>query len=85
MCEFKRMELEVYLAEILRARRMTPGERLSEAFELTDAWFANMREGIRRENPQADEAEVFRLERERMAKIRAAEEEGIYGPPVPRL
>ncbi len=39
------MQDDIYRERILRARRMTPEQRLADAFELTNGVFARMHEG----------------------------------------
>ncbi|MBI5801022.1 MAG: hypothetical protein HZA92_09910 [Verrucomicrobia bacterium] len=41
----KALQDDIYREKILRARRMTPEQRLADAFELTNGVFARMHEG----------------------------------------
>jgi hypothetical protein len=52
--------------QIKRYRRMTGEERLALALELHELSCNVAREGIRQQNPNADEAEVERLLRRRL-------------------
>jgi hypothetical protein len=56
--------------QIERYRRMTGEERLAIALELHELSCNVAREGIRHQNPNADEAEVERLLRQRIALAR---------------
>ena len=56
--------------QIERYRQMTGEERLRLGFELFEFACSITREGIRSQNPEADEAEVNRLLRERLALAR---------------
>ena len=56
--------------QIERYRRMTGEERLAIALELHELSCNIAREGIRQQNPTADEAEVERLLRRRLELIR---------------
>jgi hypothetical protein len=56
--------------QIERYRRMTGEERLAIALELHELSCNVAREGIRYQNPYADEAEVERLLRQRLALVR---------------
>jgi len=53
-------------------RRMTGGQRLALALELHELSCEMAREGIRRQHPKADAAEVERLLRQRLELARAA-------------
>lgn len=52
--------------QIRRYQRMTGEQRLTVAFQLHELSCNLAREGIRRQNPQADEAEVERLLHKRL-------------------
>lgn len=59
--------------QIERARRMTPDERFREGLALCDRAFRIMQDGIRNQFPDAAAADVHRILRERLTKIRAIE------------
>ena len=58
--------------QIEQYRRMTGEQRLSVALDLHELSCDIAREGIRRQNPNADAAEVNRLLRRRLELARAA-------------
>lgn len=58
--------------QIKRYRRMTGEQRLAIALELHEMSCDIAREGIRRQNPKADAAEVERLLHRRLELARAA-------------
>ena len=58
--------------QIRRYRRMTAEQRLAVALELHEMSCDIAREGIRRQNPKADAAEVERLLHRRLGLARAA-------------
>jgi hypothetical protein len=58
--------------QIERYRQMTGEQRLAIALELHEMSCNIAREGIRRQNPNADAAEVERLLRHRIELVRAA-------------
>jgi hypothetical protein len=64
-----------FAALVKESREMTPSQRLTRVFELTEAHHAQQREAIRLMYPAADEREVFlrvaalRLDREMMIKV----------------
>ena len=59
--------------QIERYRRMTGEQRLAIALELHEMSCDIAREGIRRQHPEADAAEVERLLRQRLELARAHE------------
>lgn len=76
--EFQPLIDQLYREEILRARKQTPQERVRGAFEIAPFANAMMYAGIRRQHPEADEAELLRLARERIAKVRRINEWKIF-------
>ena len=58
--------------QIERYRQMTGEQRLAVALDLHELSCDIAREGIRRQNPKADNAEVERLLRHRLELARAA-------------
>jgi hypothetical protein len=59
--------------QIERARSMTPDERFREGLALCDRTFRLMQDGIRHQFPNAAPADILRILRERLAKIRSIE------------
>lgn len=78
MSEFKPLIDQLYREEIARAREQTPAERFAGAFEITDFAFGIMESGIRAQHPDADDAEVLRIARKRLAICRAMDESKRY-------
>lgn len=76
--EFQPLIDQLYREEILRARAQTPQQRLAGAFEMAPLAHSFMYAGIRHQHPDADDAELLRLARERIAKIRRLDELKIY-------
>ncbi len=64
---------DLFRKRVLRARRMSPEEKLLAGPRLFDSMCAIMRDGIRDERPDADEAEVERILRQRLALQRKLE------------
>ena len=60
---------QLYREKVMRARRRTPGQRMSDALELSRMFFSK------------DDPEL----RRRIRIVRTMEERGIYGPAEPRL
>jgi len=59
--------------QIERARRMTPDERFREGLALCDRTFRLMEDGVRHQFPDATSADVHRILRQRLDRIRAIE------------
>jgi hypothetical protein len=57
---------QIYREKVLRARRMSPEEKLGAAFSLFEAACEMTRAGIRAQHPDADEVRVAQLLRERL-------------------
>ena len=51
-------------------RKMTPQQRIEEAIQLTDLTYEIMKEGIRHQNPEADEKIIQKLAFERLQVCR---------------
>jgi hypothetical protein len=73
---------DIYREKILRARQVPQEERLCAGGDLFEEVCERMRDGIRMQFPQADAAEVERILRERLDRLRKVEEHGIYHPVV---
>jgi len=67
--EFQPLIDQLYREKVLRARRRTPGERMSDVLELSTMHF-------KKNDPEL---------RRRLGIVRTMEEHGCYGPPQPRL
>jgi hypothetical protein len=80
MSEFQPLIDQLYREEILRARAQTPEQRIAGAFEIAPLAHGMMYAGIRAQHPDADEAELLRLARERIAKVRRCNEWKIFRP-----
>jgi len=65
MDEFKPLIDQIYRERVSRARARTPGERMSDAFELSSIFF------------NSDDPELLR----RLRIVRTLDERGCYGPP----
>lgn len=71
---------DLFWDKVDRARDQPLGQKLLDGFELFEQACQLARMGIRYEYPEADEAEVERLLREQLARLRELEEHGIYHP-----
>jgi hypothetical protein len=66
----------LYRDQVLRARRMAPEEKLFAGIALFERACQVMIAGIRDEFPDADDKEVLRILKARLAQVRALE----WGP-----
>jgi hypothetical protein len=71
---------QLYREEILHARKQTPQQRVTAAFELAPFAHGIMIAGIRRQHPHANEEEVWREACRRIAIARRLSEHDIYRP-----
>ena len=74
----KAMQDDIYRERILRARRMTPEQRLADAFELTNGVFARMHEGAMWQLGTTDAEAGWREVSRRLDRLRAAGERGRF-------
>jgi hypothetical protein len=72
MSEFQPLTKDEFRAAVLRARAMTPEERMIEAFRMTDQYLR-------------DFAALPESEKARIRQQRKDEEDLCYGPPFPRI
>jgi hypothetical protein len=79
--EFQPLIDQLYREEILRARKQTPQERISGAFEMSELALGIMRAGVRHEFPGATEEEVLEHCRERLRRIRRTQDWGVFENP----
>lgn len=68
----------IYRDKVERARAMTEGERLSEAFELTDEVFDRMHAGAMAQIGSDDQDEGWREVKNRLDRLAAFHERGFY-------
>lgn len=64
---------EIYRSKVLRARAMSPEERMLDGPRLFEMGCEITRAGIRAQHPNADEAEVERILKDRLALARRLE------------
>ncbi|MFV1995527.1 MAG: hypothetical protein ACC661_08820 [Verrucomicrobiales bacterium] len=68
----------IYRDKVLRARRLSEGERFATGIELFEGATGLMRDGIRHQFPEADEEKVEILLRQRLNRLRQVHEYGLY-------
>jgi len=67
---------DLFRERVLRARRRPPEEKLLDGPRLFDMVCRIMKDGIRDQFPDADEARVEEILRQRLALVRRLEESG---------
>ncbi len=72
------LQAEIYRERILRARRMTPEQRLGDVMELTNSVFARMHEGAMWQLGSTDAGAGWREVARRLARLSAIEESGRF-------
>ncbi len=70
----------IYREKVLRARGMSPGQRLDAGIELFEMSLNWMRTGIKHQFPDASEEEVEKHIQKRLKIGRRLDEHGIYKP-----
>lgn len=81
--EFQPLMDDIFREKVLRARRMTPEERIRTMFELYEHGVRAMRGGVRAQHPEWDEAQITAEVSRRFARVRQVAEWGIYHPVSP--
>ena len=71
---------QLYRQEILRARRIPPDQRLLDGMRLFERSCGLMMDGIRDEQPDADEQQVTEILIKRISRLRKIDEYGLYRP-----
>ncbi len=74
----KAMQDDIYREKILRARKMTPEQRLADVFELTNSVFTRMHEGAMWQAGTTDEEEGWKIVRKRLDRLRKVHEVGRF-------
>ncbi|CAN5440679.1 hypothetical protein BH23VER1_BH23VER1_22070 [soil metagenome] len=81
--DLREMQDAIYREKVARARSMTVGERLGEAFELTDEIFERMFAGAMAQIGSTNPEEGWREVRDRLDRLRAFHERGRYADERP--
>ena len=75
---------DIFRRKVLRARAMTPTQRLDEALELTQATFDTMHSGAMAQCGFTDPADGWREVKRRLDRLRRFQEHNLYRPVPPR-
>ena len=78
--ELKALQDAIYRDKVMRARAMTPAERLTEVLELSNDIFTWMHSGAMAQCKLVDENDGWEEVSRRLAKLRRLHEHGIYKP-----
>ena len=74
----KAMQDDIYREKILRARKLTPEQRLADVFELTNAVFARMHEGALWQAGITDAEEGWKIVRQRLNRLQKVQDMGRF-------
>lgn len=74
----KALQDDIYREKILRARRLTPEQRLADALELTNGVFARMLEGVMWQTGSNDVEQGWKEVRRRVSRICQVHDEGRF-------
>lgn len=68
----------IYREKVRRARALSVAERILTGFELFEDAVGVMKSGIRMQFPESSDADVDRILRQRLNRLRQVHEHGIY-------
>lgn len=74
----KAMQDDIYREKILRARKLTPEQRLADVFELTNSVFARMHEGAMWQAGSTDAEHGWRIVRRRLDRLQKVQDAGRF-------
>lgn len=74
----KALQDDIYRERILRARAMSPEQRLAAAFELTNFVFANMHDGAMHQLRTTDAGKGWDEVRRRLERLRRTQDHGRF-------
>lgn len=81
----KKLQEDIYRERILRARRMTPEQRLNDVFELSDQMFGMMLAGAMHRLGTTDEAAGWKEVRRWMHRLDRVRDHGLYVAEKPNV
>lgn len=76
--ELQLLQDDLFRSKVRRARRMRPDERMMEGLHLFDRAVSLMRDGIRAQHPEFDDAQVEREVHRRLAIAKRLDDAGLY-------
>ncbi len=74
----KELAEEIYRDRVLRARKLSEGEKIAIGIELFEGATGLMRDGIRHQFPGATATRIDEILRERLDRLRRVREHGIF-------
>jgi hypothetical protein len=83
--DIDRLAAAIYRDKVLRARAMTPDERLMESFRLFEESLTFTKAGVADQLGTTDEASIMAEVRRRFDLVRQREDRGIYLPLEPAI
>lgn len=82
--DLKSFQDDIYRDKVLRARGMTPSEKLQEGFDLTTEVFERMLAGVMNLKDLSDPEEGWLLVDQQLQRLRDVEEKGRYTTTPPK-
>ena len=76
--DLRRLQDDLFRSKVRRARQMSPDERMMEGLRLFDRGVSLMRDGIRAQHPEFDDAQVEREVHRRLAIAKRLDDAGLY-------
>jgi hypothetical protein len=76
----RELQDELFRQKVLRARRMTPSERLDEAFQLSQAMLEEMHSGAMQQCGFTDPTDGWDEVARRLARQRSLQDHNLYQP-----
>jgi hypothetical protein len=76
--ELLAMQQSIYREKVLRARQMSPEERLADVFALSNSAMARMHEGAMWQHGLTDEDEGWTIVSQRLERLRQLHEKGLF-------
>lgn len=78
--DLRELQSQIYRDKVIRARSMTPGERLDEALELSNDIFSWMLDGAKNQCGLVSDEDGWAEVERRLARLRRIHEAGLYQP-----
>jgi hypothetical protein len=80
----KALQDDIYREKVLRARKLTPEQRLSDVFELTNSVFTRMHEGAMWQAGLSDPVAGWDIVRARLKRLQQVHDAGRFATEKPR-
>jgi hypothetical protein len=81
----KAMQDDIYREKILRARKLTPEQRLADVFVLTNSVFARMHEGAMWQGGSTNAEAGWNIVRQRLNRLQKVQDMGRFSNQKPEM